>query len=104
MRYGLEFGFPDAVEITGFIYDAGIDSCKNGFRSIARFQEFNFQFVVRCQGNPFDVMFFEHRMFYGTNGNFDGISHAFYVRDVFFFSCVDRADSNRRCAFYDTAE
>ncbi|CDF05918.1 unknown [Megasphaera elsdenii CAG:570] len=50
------------------------------------------------------MMFFQHRMSYRANGDFQRITDAFYDGDVFFFRCIDGADSNGFSPFYTAAE
>ena len=77
------------MEIARFVYDAGVDGCEYGFRFFTGFEEFDFQFIIRCQGNPFDVVFFQHRVDDRADSDFQFIADAFYDGDVFFFSCID---------------
>ena len=75
--YPLKFRFPNTVEIARFVYDAGVDSCEYGFRFFTGFEEFDFQFIIRCQGDPFDVVFFQHRVDDGADSDFQFIADAF---------------------------
>ena len=92
------------MEIARFVYDAGVDGCEYGFRFFTGFEEFDFQFIIRCQGNPFDVVFFQHRVDDRANSDFQFIADAFYDGDVFFFSCINGTDGNGFSAFYAAAE